>query len=550
MSLQSLPENETARPTFFPRAPGPRPEPPTPPPSESTRVTGPSGARAASRRRLLAGLTGGSLSPLTTPQRAPHRDPVLALVQRITQGFNLAEFQRASALGYEAYLEEQLDHLAIDDADMDERLQFFPTLDMSPKELYDTYISEFSTPFFELKGAALLRAVHSKRQLFERMVEFWNDHFCIDQSKSNLEWVFLPEHDRDVIRANALGSFPKMLSACAHGGAMLFYLDNWLNVAGEVQENYARELLELHTLGVHGGYNEFDVTEVAKCLTGWTLNPDQNSPDWLRSTFDGRQHTGGKKFVLGNVITSAPHAATLDGNSTGRHDAQKVIDIITVHPSTASFLARKMIRWLLTPAPPQSLVDQVAETYLATNGDIKAMLRVILARENMGWSSPVLDPKFRRPFHYMTSLLRAFDADVTNPLGSLLFYLPGMGHMPFDHAQPDGYPDTVHHWGTSLLPRWAFSAVFLKPGSGVSHSIPGVRLPGYPLLKAKLEYFSDADRPGLASRMNERIFGSTLTPHEIEVLQQYIDQYSGVFEINAMFDCLSLGASLPGFQWC
>src|SRR6185436_2472758 len=107
--------------------------------------------------------------------------------------------------------------------------------------------------------------------------------------------------------------------------------------------------------------------------------------------------------------------------------------------------------------PPQSLVDQVAETYLATNGDIKAMLRVILARQNMGWSSPVLQPKFRRPFHYMTSLLRAFDADVSDPLGSLLFYLPGMGHMPFDHAQPDGYPDTVFHWGASLLPRWAFS---------------------------------------------------------------------------------------------
>jgi uncharacterized protein (DUF1800 family) len=493
-------------------------------------------------------LTGGGALPIPPGEPASNRDPVLKLVNRITQGFNLAEYQRAKDLGYEAYLEEQLDHLAIDDSAMDERMLDFPTLNLSPKELYETYSADFTTPYYEFKGAALLRSVHSKRQLFERMVEFWNDHFCIDQNKGSMEWVFLPEHDRDVIRAHALGSFPEMLSACAHGAAMLFYLDNWLNVAGAPQENYARELLELHTLGVHGGYNEVDVDEVAKCFTGWTLNQDANSPDYLRGRFDLTLHSGGRKFVLGHEIPGTPQAMG-GGSSTGQREAQRVIDVTVAHPSTARFLARKLIRWFLTPTPPERLVEQVAETFAATNGDIRAMLRVILARPNLGWASPVLRPKFRRPFHLMVSLLRGMDADVRDPNESLLFYLPGMGHMPFDHVTPDGYPDTIEAWGSLLLPRWDFAAQLLRPAGGLSHAIAGVVLPNYPALRMKLGFAGESDRAGLAARMNERVFGGALPPYELDALQQYIDDYAGAFDIHAMFDCLTLGASLPGMQW-
>ena len=324
-------------------------------------------ARFASRRGLFGALTGGALSALGRPDAAPHRDPLLTLVNRITQGFNLAEYERAKALGYQAYLEEQLAPEAIADFDMDARLADYATLGMSPKELYTAYSADFTLPYYEFKRAALQRSVHSKRQLFERMCEFWNDHFSIDQNKADFEWVFMPDNDRLVIRAHALGSFPAMLSASAHSGSMLFYLDNWLNVRNAPQENYARELLELHTLGVHGGYNESDVKEVAKCFTGWTLNPDPNSSDWLRGAFDVAQHTLGQKFVLGNVIDNTPP----------RDDAKKVLDLLAMHPSTADFLSRKLIAWFLTPTPPQALVDQVVATYLSTNGDIKSMLRVI-----------------------------------------------------------------------------------------------------------------------------------------------------------------------------
>jgi hypothetical protein len=147
------------------------------------------------------------------------------------------------------------------------------------------------------------------------------------------------------------------------------------------------------------------------------------------------------------------------------------------------------------------------------------------------------------------SLLRTFQANVRDPLAELLFYLPGMGHMPFDHVQPDGYPDTVEAWGSSLLPRWDFAAVMLKPAAGVSHAIDGVIMPTYPAIKLKIGFQSEADRPGLASRLNSRLFGSMLPPGEEAILQEYIDNYAGSFDIHALFDCMTLAASLPGFQW-
>ena len=494
------------------------------------------GARFASRRGLFESLSGGALGSLAPAARAPHADPVMALVNRITQGFSLAEYERARAMGYEAYLEEQLDHLSIDDSAMDARLAGYTTLSMSPKQLFDTYADDFTEPYFQFKGAMLLRSVHSKRQLFERMCEFWNDHFSIDQNKSDAEWLFLPDNDRLVVRPNALGSFPEMLSASAHGCAMLFYLDNWLNVAGAPQENYARELLELHSLGVDGGYNEVDVREVARCFTGWTLYPDPASPNWLRGFFDATQHAGGQKLVLGNTIPALPP----------RQNAQRVIDIVAAHPSTARFLARKLIRWFLTPAPPTALVEQVAATYLATNGDIKAMLRVILARENVTGTAPPIAPKFRRPFHFVVSLLRALGAEVSDPIYPV-FYLYGMGHVPFDHVQPDGYPDTTQAWGRSLLPRWDFAATLLSTQAVFGQPFPGVSL-SFPDLSARLDFTGAADRPGLAKRIDARLLGGTLLPREVDALQEFIDGPPGFGGV-ALYESIALAASLPGFQW-
>ena len=483
-------------------------------------------ALATSRRRLLEALVAAGGGARVRPKH----DPLLVLVNRITQGFNRDEFERAKSLGYQAYLEEQLDHLAIDDSALDARLAGFTTLTMSPKQIVDNFPIDITLPYYEIKGAALLRSVFSKRQLFERMCEFWNDHFSIDHNKGDAEYLFKPEDDRLTIRQHALASFPALLSASAHGAAMLFYLDNWLNVAGAIQENYARELMELHTLGVNGGYTEQDIHEVAECFTGWTLEGDFSSPDYLRGTFISGYHQGGSKVVLGTTIPAIP----------ARQNAQRVLDVLSVHPSTARFLAGKLIRWFLTETPPQAFVDQVAQTYLDEGGDIKAMLRVILAEENMVWNSPLLGRKFRRPFHLLTSILRGMGAEVSDFYYSL-YYLISMGHSPFDWSPPNGYPDKVGVWGNSLLPRWTFLSHLFEG------YIFGVELPSPLQVFELLDIDGPASRPGLAHRINNRILGRALSFEEEQIVQEFVDSRPLVWPTVA--ETIALAASMPGYQW-
>jgi hypothetical protein len=499
--------------------------------------------RRARRRAWRTSFSGGALGSPGQPEPAPHRDALLSLLHRITYGFSLPEFQRAETLGFQGYLDEQLDAAAIDDFAMTDYLRiWYWTTEMSPKELYDWFSTYPYQAYDMTKGALLARAAASKRQLHERMCEFWIDHFNVDHNKG-LEWLLVPEFERTVIRPHALGSFPAMLSACAFSSGMLYYLDNWLNVREAPQENYARELLELHTLGVRGGYNESDVDEVAKCFTGWTLNGDDTSPDWLRPTFDPAQHTGGRKYVLGHVIPDAPHAAR-PGDPGGKSDAQAVIDIVAAHPSTADFLARKLIRWFLTPTPPQSLIDAVSEAYLTTNGDIQSMLRVILTRENLVTHAQLATPKYRRPFHFMVSVFRAVDGHVQRP-ATALSHLVAMGQAPYDFELPTGYPDDFESWGGALQPRWGFPTEFFRYG----RVFRGVKLLDATAIGTRIGYQGPADRPGLAQRMNERLLGSALPPHEVDLLQQFMDGYPATFDFTALYDTLALAMSLPGFQW-
>ncbi len=478
-------------------------------------------------RNMLRAIAGGGSGP---PVR-PKRDPVLVLVNRITQGFNLAEYDRARSMGYDAYLEEQLDHLSIDDSAMDARLAGFTSLSMSPKEIIDNFPTDITLPYYEVKGAALLRSVFSKRQLFERMVEFWTDHLNVDHNKGDFMYPFKPEEDRVVMRPHALGTFPELLTADAHNAAMLFYLDNWLNFAGAIQENYARELMELHTMGVSGGYTEGDIIEVAKCFTGWTLNGDYASANYLRALFVDDYHQGGNKTVLGVTIPAFPP----------RQNAQRVLDILVAHPSTAQFVSRKLINRFLNENPPQSFVDQVAQVFLDTNGDIKSVLRTILARENLLWNSQVLGPKFRRPFHLMTSILRGLDAEISDFYYSL-FYLYAMAHAPFDWSPPTGYPDTVNVWGNSLLPRWTY----------LSHLMEGY-VYGVSLSFGHIQDLVDATGPSwrvdLAKRINGRVLGESLSAADIGLLQQFIDSFGGPVNTTKLYEILALAASMPGYQW-
>ncbi len=309
------------------------------------------------------------------------------LVNRITFGSTAEELALAESLGYEGYLEHHLDYTAIDDSALDARLAAYPTLTMEPWELVPVPAGEARNALIE---ACVLRSVFSKRQLFERMVEFWTDHFNIDIRNGNDQWLKTVD-DREVVRAHALGSFPEMLSASAHSPAMLVYLDNNTNLAGNPNENYARELMELHTMGVDGGFTQRTVEEVARCFTGWTTYGKSTNPESLAWSFRYRanRHDDNAKVLLGQRIRAGG----------GINDGLTVLDILATHPSTARFIARKLSSWFWGYDPPDGLVDSVASTYTVTGGDIKAMLRTLF----MSGDAMTAPPKYKRPLHLVAS---------------------------------------------------------------------------------------------------------------------------------------------------
>lgn len=442
-------------------------------------------------------------------------DPTLrALLNRATFGFSKAAYDEAALIGVDEYIEWQLAPDLIDDSAAEARLAIYDTLTMSSQEIRDTYDMMRNVPTLQLMEATTVRAVYSKRQLHQRMVEFWTDHFNIDIT-DGIASLLKTADDRDVIRQHAMGTFPELLNASARSAAMLWYLDNFANIVGRAQENYARELMELHTLGVSGPYTQEDVEEVARCLTGWTI---QNTPNYGEFIFHAPFHDLGQKTVLGVTIPAGG----------GESDGQTVLDMLAAHPSTARHIANKLCIHFLGYDPPEDIVESVKQTYLDTNGDIKSMLRVILR-------VPVVEylatPKMKRPLHMAASLLRSSDAEVANPL-IVVFYLIVMGHGPFLWPRPDGYPDTIEDWGASLLPRWQFASNLFDG------SIPDVTVNAAALLA------TENPAPGAeASAINNILTGGMLSQEEEAELQQFIDGGTPTT------DWFGLAASVPGFQF-
>ena len=387
---------------------------------------------------------------LVAGKRRPSGPPPLTaeerLVRRITFGATYGDFQRAKQLGYQAYLEEQLAYEAIDDSSLEGPLRdWLPTLSLSPGEIYRRYglVSDFGTPVYDLWFATMYRALWSPRQLFESVVHMWTDHFNIDINFDN-GWLMKGADDRDVIRKYAMTTFPQLLAASAKSPAMLSYLTNDTNYAEHPNENYARELMELHTLGADNGYTQQDVREVARCFTGWSWSYNgEDDPDLGRFLFYPEVHDDGQKVVLGQVIPPGG----------GITDAERVIAILASHPNTARFIARKMLRWFWGYDPPQNMIDLVALRYQRTGGDIKGMLRLVL---NRSWLEQA-PAKLKRPFHLAISALRALYAVPYDPWW-LIDQLYQAGQLPFTWSPPNGFPDARPYWAGYLLPRWNFAA--------------------------------------------------------------------------------------------
>jgi len=383
-------------------------------------------------------------SKLTLPQETTI-DPDFHLLSRAAFGPWPGDLDHLKRLGHRAWLEEQLHPERINDTACDLRAERFESLYFSAGDAY-----EFRKPVLrdEITRHTLLRAIYSRRQLFEVMVEFWTDHLNIDLEKGDCIYL-KPSDDRDVIRRHALGRFSDLIRASATSPAMLVYLDGKSNQVrrgsdDKPNENYARELLELHTLGVHGGYTQQDVLEAARCLSGWTF--DRNRFFALNageSFFKKDWHDNGAKTVLGQLIPAGG----------GSRDLDRLIEIVCQHPSTAQFIATKLCKRFVSLTPSDSLIQTVAAAFTTSQGDIKQTLRAIFLSDDFAESHGQL---LKRPFKFMVSTLRALAAE-TQANKPLLEPLQRMGHGLFQYPTPDGYPDEELPWMGTLMWRWNFA---------------------------------------------------------------------------------------------
>ena len=326
----------------------------------------------------------------------------------------------------------------------------------------------------ELVQAKLLRTIYSERQLQEVMTDFWFNHFNIFIGKGPDRYL-ITSYERDVIRPHALGKFEDLLVATAQSPAMLFYLDNWLSVGpnsnaangirknpyarkhphnrGPIQqakgkrnglnENYGRELMELHTLGVNGGYTQKDVTEVARVFTGWTLKQPRQGGGF---TFEERLHEPGEKMVLGHRI-----------KPKGENEGHEVLHLLARHPSTAKFICTKLAMRFVSDNPPPALVDRMAQAFLKKDGDIREVLRTML-RSPEFWAPEVYRAKVKTPLEFVVSAVRASGAEVNDAM-PLARHLQNMGMPLYGMQPPTGYSMKADAWvnSSALLGRMNFA---------------------------------------------------------------------------------------------
>jgi uncharacterized protein (DUF1800 family) len=447
---------------------------------------------------------------LTEEQRIIH------VLNRLGFGARPGDVERVKAMGVQKYIEQQLNPEKISDSIAENKVNELSVLNMTTAELYEKYpqpgqllrqlqargmvpeemsadaaknpleneknrkvIEEYYREnglqrpqriIAELQASRILRAVYSERQLQEVMVDFWTNHFNIFANKGADRWL-LPAYDRDTIRPNALGKFSMLLQATAQSPAMLFYLDNFQSVSPNenqrrqqrqrrgINENYARELMELHTLGVDGGYTQKDVQEIARCFTGWTIFQPRGGAAAVNAMtgeagrrnagtffFNARVHDDGEKMVLGHKISAGG----------GVKDGLTVLDILAHHPSTAKFIATKLVRHLVADMPPQGLVDRVAATFTKSDGDIRETLKAIFFSKEFN-SSEAYRVKIKRPFELVISAIRTLGADTNGGPGTHQ-WIARMGEPLYGFQTPNGYSDAAESWVNTggLLERMNF----------------------------------------------------------------------------------------------
>ena len=481
------------------------------------RTTTPASPSAASQppaRSLASAAAYGNPLAANVPPPVAWADPRLRLVRRATYGPRAADVADVRSVGYQRWLNDQVNATRIDDSALDaEVASRWPNLALAPAELAPLNAGTLRN---DLQAATLYRAAWSRRQLYERMVEFWTDHFSIDINK--VGYLKLVD-DREVIRRHALGTFGDLLRASAKSPAMLAYLDQNLSRSGSPNENYVRELMELHTLGVDGGYTQQDVVELARVFTGWSFTGAGTF------VFNANRHDWGAKTVLGVTIPAGSPTLGAEGVKEG----EQMLEVLLNHPSTGRFLARKLLMWFVTPEPTSTQIEAIAGAYRATGGDIKRMVRAVL---NEGWiaQAPL---KLKRPFHLVVSAVRASDATVTNAM-TPVNHVRNLGQPLFQWETPDGFPDLMEYWVGNITPRWQFGTTWAS-----SNSATNVRVDVTPYQAGSVDAALD--------RMSSELFAGELAPSTRELLRAYLS--AGTFNATRIRDTLALALNSHEFQW-
>jgi uncharacterized protein (DUF1800 family) len=406
-------------------------------------------------------------APLAPEQQAVH------VLNRLAFGPRPGDVERVQHMGVQRYIDEQLhpETIPMPEA-LTARLDALQTVGRSPGDALGEFIElrkearnddegakqrrriEQGRAAREAAEARLVRAIESPRQLEEVMVDFWFNHFNVFAGKG-VDRALVVSYERDAIRPYALGSFRALLGATARHPAMLFYLDNVVssapgqNAKGKalgLNENYARELMELHTLGVDGGYTQRDVTELARMLTGWTF--EQRRLVRLGETFrfDAGRHDRGVKTWLGHEVAPA-----------GQAEGEYALDVLAVHPATARHLSFQLAQYFVSDAPPPALVERMSQTWLATKGDIRAVLKTLFSSSEF-MDSAALGAKFKTPYQFVVSAARASAAPLVN-VGPLVNTMSQLGMPLYGCQTPDGYKNTQDAWlnPDALTRRIAFA---------------------------------------------------------------------------------------------
>jgi uncharacterized protein (DUF1800 family) len=445
------------------------------------------------------------------------RSPTQRLVRRVSLGMSATEAAIARQLGYNGYLERQLNYEAIDDSGVDRVVASrWPETTWTSQQIYNS--ERYFECYLAMVEPTLYRAVYSRRQLYERMVEFWYDHFNVhpDKPTSLLALPYL----RDAIRRHAMGNFHVLLRATAFSPAMLSYLDNDANYAFAPNINYVRELHELHTVSSTGGYTGTDLRQAALVFTGWTWEWRRNHPNSGRFYYNHDLHAPGDKVVMGLRIPAG-----------ARDEGEKLLQFLAFHPKTAEFIATKLCRWFLGYDPPASVVTAAKEAFTNSRGDIRSVLRVILAEPNVVASKP----KYKRPYHFMMSALRALRTR-TYRFSHLHFgFLGNAGQIPFNWDMPDGYPDRFGFWAPAVRPRIDF-ALSLCSGyiDGLETNFPQI-------------HGTDPDPQKVVTQLNATIFGGEMSNADRDALFQYLD--TGDLTEERLRSAVALCLASPSFQW-